>query len=326
MVQDANNYHQRRRAMMGIPEGAGTMSHANFHDGIGPVAPLQYDRRALMDRFGPIMGGALKPKIAELDEQESNLFIPPPRAAVNFDRPANVEGEYHDRSGGKAAIAPSMGMGLPRNDRRNQRARGPQQQQQKVSKSDFIVPVADPTAGIGGIKHGPEAAELAQINAMFGGGGYSSSGYRSSGAMMPERGRNTTLNLGDDYIASAPFNPMNQIMNRVAARGGNVPVVDYREIEARRAPVAEQYESDDRYLSNTQGRGHHSDPQLIQEMALNMATEMFKAMMEEHKGKKYFNEVATKHVFDNPNAKLIKMDGQFYRMDLKPVTIKQPKK
>lgn len=314
MVQDAVSEFHRRRALMGIPAtaGMGGMPSGGFNADTG-----HYDRRALVDRFAPILGGALKPKINEFDVQESSLFSPPTRL--------NPNGENGDGGRTAAAITPSMGMGLPRNDRRNQRARGPQQQKQKVS-TDFIVPVADPTAGTGGFNHGAEKSELAQLNAMWEGGHSSSSGgYRPSGALMPERGRNTALSLGDDYMASAPFNPMNQIMNRVAARGGDVPVVDYREIESRRAPVAEQYDTDDRYLSNTQGRGTHQDPQLIQEMALNMATEMFKTMMSEQKGKKYYKEVRTKHVFDNPASKLVEMDGQFYRMDLKPVKLKYPK-
>ncbi len=323
--QAAIDFQTQRRRMMGIPERAGTMSNArpdsSYGNEAGIMAPPPIHRSVLMNRFGHVLSGGLKDKLSELDRAQSFQFgmEAPPRIGANFHRPENSEQNYVDRGGKAAAL--NVNTMMPANDRRRQRPRGPQQTKAGLSDERFRVSVEDPVALTKvGVRTDPEVSRLTQeVDALFGGGGGYSGGYRAQGPLMAERGHNTEL--GDGYITSVPFNPMAQIMNKVSARGRSAGL-DYRELEED----TEVMEGDDaRYLANTGGRQQY-DQRLMQEMAMSMAKEMIKTVLDENKGKKYFKEVKTTHKFDNPSAKLIEMDGEYFRMDLKRVKLKHPKK
>lgn len=282
---------------MGIPDGAGASQISESGD------------PRIRQRFGHIMGGALKNKVDEFDQQQSTLFSAPARI--------NTNSEFGDGGRTPAAIA-QRSQTMPQYDRRR---RGPQQQEQKVSDKQYSVPLAD----FGGPKMGAHAAEMSEVDALFGErpsrGGM---GYSQTGPLMPERGHDGVMDIGDGYMASAPYNPAAQIMNKVAARG-RASGADYRDMESRNSHVSEVDDAESRYLSNASNRHASQDQGVLQEMARTIAeqSQMLRSLVNDQKGKKFFKEVRTTHVFDNPLAKLIEVDGQYYKIT--PVNVKKGK-
>ncbi len=287
-------WQQERRRRAGLPTNAGNMSVARFDDS---MALNEHAHSQIREKFGHILGGALKHDVDRFDGFDAR------NSAFHTSIPR--------LDGGMAAMETKRD-----NSSRRIPRRGPQQNQQphqEPNKPKFTVPLES----FAPVNNGSEMGDLAKVEAMFGGGSYSSPSYRGpEGRLLPDRSMNTTLDM-DAYAGSAPYNPMNQILNKVAARGASTGL-DYRDIESRRGRPEPVHE--DRYLS---GAPAQQDPRLMQEMAYNMAQGMIEAFMKDHKGKKYFKEVKTNHQFDKPTAKLVEIDGKLFRMDLTPVKLKK---
>lgn len=298
MEQDpraSDAFYNERRRRMALPEGAGRTQI------LSEDAPVPHS--VIRQHYGHILGGALRNKIEDLDQHESVAFVAPSRMGSAG---ANVS----EFGGSRAAL--ETRKNLPANDRRNMRGRAPQQS--KVSDSKFSVSVDT---------FQPErSSELSEVEALFGGGSRSNTNnYAPTGPLLPERGLDTAMDLGG-YGAHVPFNPKNQILNKVASRGRSVGS-DYREIESASQQFGESNE--DRYLGNASHRGSSYDPQLMQEMARTMADQMMRSFMEQNRGKQHFKEISTTHKFDDPRSKLVEIDGKYYRMDLTPVRFKKGK-
>lgn len=288
-------WQQERRRRAGLPANAGNMSVARFDDA---MAINEHAHSQIREKFGHILGGALKHDVDRFD---------------GFDARNSAFHTSVPRLDGKAAALETKRDNF---SRRNPR-RGPQQaQQQQDDKPKFSVPLETFTPAT----TGQDMSEMAQVKALFGDdGGYSMPRHQGpQGRLLPDRSMNTTLDL-DAYTGSVPFNPMNQILNKVAARG-SASGLDYREIESRKNGRSTEPVHEDRYMPAAQAQ---QDPRLMQEMAYNMAQGMIEAFMKDHKGKKYFKEIRTNHQFDKPSAKLVEIDGKYYRMDLTPVKLKK---
>ena len=285
-----------RRSRWGLPPEVGTLSRARFDGSHGPIHEGA-DPRLRNSRFAHIMNGSLRDRIQEFDSQQSMIFQPPPRLG----------------GGGQAAVDSNMGMRKSRRDMgRDPRNRGAAQETRK-STAPPLATFDAPRAG---------SDDLASIAAMFGDTPSRSRGPAMDGPLMSNGERNTEIKLDQSYFAAAPFDPVNQIVGRASRNSG----LDYRNMEAM---VRERSESDgSRYLSDV--NVSRSQELVNQETARTMAEAMVRTVMEEYaernRGKKFFKEVKTSHKFDNPKAKLVEIDGKYYKMELTPMRVKSSSK
>ena len=303
MYQDqrVNEARLERTRRMGIPDGAGS-SMLMEGDGTGA------HHHAIRQRFGHVLSGGLRDKLDDMDSHSSSLFMAPSRI--------NTHDEFGN--GGRGAAALSTRQHFPSNDRRNMRARGPQTT--KVSKPEFSVGLDTFDTPV----LGDEISQLAQVEQMFNGGASSRSSYAPAGPLLPERGLNTSMDLGG-YGAGIPFDPINQIRNKVASRS-RANGVDYRELEGS---ISEVDEVENRYLNNMAHRNRTQDSSdaAIHEMSkiISEQHQTIRSLMNEKNGKQYFKEVKTTHRFENPKSKLVEIDGKYYRMELTQVKFKKGK-
>lgn len=305
--QRANESRLERTRRLGLPDGAGS-SMLMEGDGTGAY------HGAIRQRFGDILSGSLKPKLNDMDEHNSSLFMAMAPTRIN------TGDEFGN--GGRGAAAISSRNHFPTNDRRNMRPRGPQVPKVSDSKHAVAVESFDVPSKVDGI------SDLSQVEALFNGGRTSRGGdYAPTGPLLPERGLDTSMDMGG-YGAGVPFDPINQIRSKITSRtrsGG----VDYRDIESSRS-YDDMGESEDRYLNGLANRGQRqsgNDAQIIQEMARNIAeqNQMIRSLMNDNKGKRYFKEINTTHQFENPKSKLVEIDGKYYRMELTQVKFKKGK-
>lgn len=303
-------YHSNQRSdeaklamtrRLGLPDGVGTHMITES-DGTGRY------HGAIRQRFGDILSGGLKNKIDSMDGHDSTLFMAPSRI--------NMNDEFGN--GGRTRAALSTREHFPARDRRMHNMRG---QQQKVSKPEYSVELES----FNSPSMASDSSDFAQIEALFGGRGASQGGgYSPTGPLLPERGYDSSMSLGDGYATGIPYDPVNHIRNKLSSGARNTGV-DYRELE-NRASSPTFDEVDSRYLNQLSNRNQSvSDPHLMQEMARNMADQMIRTFMEENRGKQYFKEVKTTHKFDNPKSRLVEIDGKFYRMELTQVKFKRGK-
>lgn len=293
-----------RRERMGLRGNAGMISPARF-DGV--VAEGSDPR--IRSAFAHILNGGMRDRIRDFDNHELSVM---PGPMTNSGLPAQSRKKIEDTPMSK-----------------KQRM---YQQKMQQSNAQRQQPVPQELSGIPAPRLNQEDASfLNQIGAMFGETPKGRSLPDISGRLLPDRGHNTELDLGN--YGSVPFDPMTQIMQRTTRR--NTRGVDYRELEEMtREP--EMLDDESRYLSQA-SFGQQSipvsyDEKTMQAMARSMAEAMVKTVMQEHidknKGRKYFKEIKTnKSVFkDSPNSKLVEIDGKYYKMDLKPVKIKSNSK
>lgn len=295
--QNPDELRLARTRSWGLPDGVGR-SMIMEGDGTGAY------HNAIRQRFGHVLSGGLKNKLDGMDEHESTLF--------GMQTPSRINANDEYGNGGRERAAIGTKNNLPSNDRRNRRAMTPQT---KVSDSKYSVNLENFEA--------PMSNELAQAEALFGGGRAPRGSYSETGPLLPDRGHNTTMDLGG--YGAVPFDPRS-ILNKVPMRQ-RASGIDYRELESNFGH-SDIDESEGRYLNNVsyrnQGQGG-TDPQIMQEMARTMADQMLRTFMNENKGKQYFKEIKTTHKFDDPKSKLVEIDGKYYKMDLTQVRFKKGK-
>lgn len=290
-----------KRERMGLRGSAGLISRARF-DGV--VAEGSDPR--IRSAFAHILNGGMRERIRDFDSHELSV-MPGPMTSSGL--PAQTR---------KRAEDTPMSKKQRMYQQRMQQSNAPQQ-----SPPQDLVGFSAPSL------NQEDSSFLNQVNAMFGETPRGKALPDISGRLLPDRGHSTELDLGG--YGSAPFDPMNQIMQKATRRGSRG--VDYRELEE----MAKEPELDDesRYLSQASYRQSAApayDDKTMQAMARSMAEAMVKTVMQEHidknRGRKYFKEVKTKRdIFKNsPTSKLVEIDGKYYKMDLKPVKIKSSTK
>ncbi len=285
-----------RRERMNIPSRAGTMSRARYDADGMPIMEMSDPR--IQNRFGHILSGQYRERMQELDGHDLSVL---PAPSWNG---RQVDIHKDEMPVNKRRQPPRGKQGGKVDDPKN-----------AVQVQKFIAP---------GLK-GEESAILNDVNAWF---GETSKGGRSdiSGRLVPERPNDMNFDLSG--YGSVPFDPLTQIKYR--ARRSHTGV-DYRDLEERSRPAQPQYDDDEsRYLANTYRHAAPAyDEKAMQDMARSMAEAMVKTVMQEHldkqKGRKYFREV--KYEFKNdPNSRLVEIDGKYFKMDLKPVKVKPTSK
>lgn len=289
---DQNHIIEERRKRllaMGMPSQAGAMHQLNENQ-----RPFHI-QQAFEQRFGHVMNGELRPYIQQFDNTETGYA------------PAGYRDTQH--------LSPKRNVHMDPRQRKMEAMRqakmGNQRQYSSVPPPPPLPPVPAPNK------------ELMEIMGMFGEDNSRSSNSRNQYNPIQNGGQELTMDSG--YGRQMPSIEMgySQIKNKMdSARNSTIQQgLDYRSLESQNEVG--------RYTTQKTVVNNQINPEVIEEMAMNLAKTTIKEFMNQHKGKTYFKKVKYNKEITPPDPSasnselfIVEMDGKHYKMLIQPIKVK----